>query len=55
MVKQRGSGTHKRPSAAELEERISIPLDPKTVIEGMMQVDGEKVAKAMPKRERPRK
>jgi hypothetical protein len=46
---------HHRPSAAELDERIAIPLDPVTVIEGMMQVDAEKVAEAMPKRDRPRR
>jgi hypothetical protein len=31
------------------------PLDPTVVIEGMMQVDAEKVAEAMPKREREKK
>jgi hypothetical protein len=46
------SGKHKRPTAEELDERISIPLDPATVIEGMMQVDADKVREAEPKRDR---
>jgi hypothetical protein len=50
--KETADGKHRRPSAEELDEHISIPLDPATVIEGMTQVDAEKVAKAMPKRDR---
>jgi hypothetical protein len=46
------SGKHRRPTAEELDERIAIPLDPATVIEGMMQVDVEKVREAEPKRDR---
>jgi hypothetical protein len=45
-------GKHHRPSAAELDERVAIPLDPEVVIEGMMQVDVEKVKAAEPKRDR---
>lgn len=37
------------------DERVAIPLDPETVIEGMMQVDAEKVREAEPKRDRQRK
>jgi hypothetical protein len=48
------AGKHRRPTAEELDERISIPLDPKTVIEGMMQVNAEKVRDAEPKRDRRR-
>lgn len=40
MPKKRADAKHKRPTAEELDERVSIPLDPQTVIEGMMQVDG---------------
>ena len=50
MTKARDSGKHHRPSAAELDERIAIPLDPETVIEGMMKVDSEKVREAEPRR-----
>ena len=52
MSKKRSDGKHKRPSANELDERVSIPLDPETVIEGMMQVDPVKVREAEPKRDR---
>lgn len=51
-AKDRADGKHRRPTAEELDERISIPLDPATVIEGMTQVDAEKVREAEPKRDR---
>lgn len=43
---------HKRPSAAELDERVSSPLDPATTIEALLRVDAKKVDQTMPKRER---
>jgi hypothetical protein len=30
---------HKRPSAAEMDERVAIPLDPETAIEALLKVD----------------
>jgi hypothetical protein len=30
---------HTRPSAAEMDERITIPLDPETAIEALLKVD----------------
>jgi hypothetical protein len=50
-TQKRPDGTHQRPPE-ELGERIAIPLDPATVIEGMMQVDADKVREAEPKRDR---
>jgi hypothetical protein len=50
-TRKRPDGTHQRPPE-ELGERIAIPLDPATVIEGMMQVDADKVREAEPKRDR---
>jgi hypothetical protein len=51
-TKKSTEGKHRRLSAAELDERIAIPLDLAVVIEGMMQVDAEKVREAEPKRDR---
>jgi hypothetical protein len=45
------NGKHRRHSAEDLDERVAIPLGPERVIEGMVQVDAEKVANAMPKRD----
>jgi hypothetical protein len=30
---------HKRPSKAEMDERITIPLDPETAIKALLKVD----------------
>lgn len=49
--KNRSEGKHRRRTAEELDERIAIPLDPETVIQGMTQVDAEKVREAEPKRD----
>jgi hypothetical protein len=45
---------HKRPTAEQLDERVAIPLNPQTVIDGMMQVDAEKVKATEGKRQRKR-
>ncbi len=45
-------GKHKRPTAEQLDERVSIPLDTATTIEALMRVDPDKVDAKMPKRVR---
>ena len=41
---------HRRPSAAEMDERVAIPLDPEIAIQALMKVDLDAPEADKPKR-----
>jgi hypothetical protein len=41
MEGRKKSEPHRRPTAAEMDERVKIPLDPETAIEALLKVDPE--------------
>lgn len=53
VMAEKRQGKHKRPTAAQMDERVSIPLDPEQAIQAVMETGPHpREADEKPKREK---